>query len=153
MLYKFLRLKVNIYRYFEFQSNTTTDSLSYHLYTNVMICKLRKLILEVSVELKIYFIYSVCLYRMKILHLHSCCLFLVKKSKTLYSGHLVIADTFIRNRRCQLWTGLTVLYDVYFFKLNTSKVALIIWIYILRKLNTQIPREKTGKSGSLICNL
>ena len=58
MLYKFLRLKVNIYRYFEFQSNTTTDSLSNHLYTNVMICKLRKLILEVSVELKIYFIYT-----------------------------------------------------------------------------------------------
>ena len=126
MLYKFLRLKVNIYRYFEFQSNTTTDSLSNHLYTNVMICKLRKLILEVSVELKIYFIYCLLVSYEKYPSSSFMLSFLVKKSKTLYSGHLVIADTFFRNSRCQLWTGLTVLYDVYFFKLNTSKVALII---------------------------
>ena len=42
------------------------------------------------------FIYTVYSYRMKkILHLNSCCHFLPQKSKTLYSGHLVIADTFL----------------------------------------------------------
>ena len=38
----------------------------------------------------------------KILYLNFCCLFLPQNSKTLYSGHLVIADTFFRNRRCPL---------------------------------------------------
>ena len=47
--------------------------------------------------------------KIKILNLNLCCLFLPKKSKTLYSGHLVLADTFFRNRRCPLLTGLTVL--------------------------------------------
>ena len=47
-------------------------------------------------DLKIYFIYTVYSYRMKkILHLHLCCLFWPKKSKTLYRGHLVIANTFL----------------------------------------------------------
>ena len=54
-----------------------------------------KVILEVSLDLKIYFIYTVYSYLMKkILHLNLCCLFLSKKSKTLHSGHLVVADTF-----------------------------------------------------------
>ena len=34
--------KKHLYRYFESQSKTTIDSLSSHLYTNVMICKLKK---------------------------------------------------------------------------------------------------------------
>ena len=52
----------------------------------------------VSIDLKIYFIYNIYSYRMnKILHLNFCCIFLPKKSKTIYSGHLVIADTFFRN--------------------------------------------------------
>ena len=84
------RVKYKVYRFIESQSNTTIDSLSSHLYTNVMICKLKKLIIEVSSDLKIYFIYSVYSYRMKkILHLNSHCLFLLKKSKTLYSGHFI----------------------------------------------------------------
>ena len=52
----------------------------------------------VSIDLKINFIYNIYSYRMnKILHLNFCCIFLPKKSKTIYSGHLVIADTFFRN--------------------------------------------------------
>ena len=90
-----LDLKVNAIMYFESHSNTT--SLYSHLYPNVMICKLKKLILEVSLDLKVYFIYTVYSYRIKkILHLNFCSLFLLKKSKTLYSGHLVIADTFFQ---------------------------------------------------------
>ena len=55
-----------------------------------------KVILEVSLDLKIFFIYTLYSYRMKkILHLNFCCLFLPKKSKTLYGGHLLIADTFL----------------------------------------------------------
>ena len=55
-----------------------------------------KVILEVSLDLKIFFIYTLYSYRMKkILHLNVCCLFLPKKSKTLYGGHLLIADTFL----------------------------------------------------------
>ena len=51
-----------------------------------------KVILEVSLDLKIYSVCTVYSYRMiKIVHLNSCC-----KSKTLYSGHLVIADIFLR---------------------------------------------------------
>ena len=34
--------KKHLYRYFESQSKTTIDSLSSHLYTIVMICKLKK---------------------------------------------------------------------------------------------------------------
>ena len=51
--------------HFKSQSNTRIDSISSHLYTSVMICKLKKLILEVSLDLKIYFIYSVYSYCMK----------------------------------------------------------------------------------------
>ena len=52
----------------------------------------------VSIDLKINFIYNIYSYRMnKILHLNFCCIFLPKKSKTIYSGHLVIANTFFRN--------------------------------------------------------
>ena len=76
-----------VYKYFESQSNTSTDSLSSHLCTIVMICKLKKLILKVSLVLKIYFIYTVYSYRMEIILLNLCCLFLLKKSITLYSGH------------------------------------------------------------------
>ena len=36
-------------------------------------------------------------------------LFLPKKSKALYGGHLVIADTFFRNCRCPLQTDFTVI--------------------------------------------
>ena len=62
-----------------------------------------KVILEVSLDLKIYFIYTVYSFRMKkILHLNLCCLFLPKKSKIPHSGHLVVADTFFRNLRCLL---------------------------------------------------
>ena len=51
-----------------------------------------KVILEVSLDLKIYSVCTVYSYRMiKIVHLNSCC-----KSKTLYSWHLVIADIFLR---------------------------------------------------------
>ena len=42
------------------------------------------------------------LYEKKILFLNLCCLFLPKKPKTLYNGHLVIADTFFSNRMCPL---------------------------------------------------
>ena len=63
----------------------------------------KKVIIEGYLDLKIYFIYTVYLYRMKnILDLNFCCLFLPKKSKTLYSGHLVIANAFLRNSRCPL---------------------------------------------------
>ena len=63
----------------------------------------KKVIIEGYLDLKIYFIYTVYLYRMKnILNLNFCCLFLPKKSKTLYSGHLVIANAFLRNSRCPL---------------------------------------------------
>ena len=42
------------------------------------------------------FIYTAYSYRMKkILHLNFCCLFLPQNSKTLYSGHLDMADTFL----------------------------------------------------------
>ena len=53
------------------------DWLSFQsLNTNVMIYKLKKLILEVSLDLKTYLNYSVGLYYMKkTLHLNSCCLF------------------------------------------------------------------------------
>ena len=52
--------------------------------------------LEVYLDLKIHFIYIGYSYRMKkILDLNFCCLFLTENSKTLYSGHLVIADTFL----------------------------------------------------------
>ena len=73
------------------------DSLSSHLYTIVINYKQKKLILEVSLDFKIYFIYTVYWYRMKkITLLNFCCLFfLLKKFKTLYSGHLVIEDTFL----------------------------------------------------------
>ena len=43
-------------------------------------------------------IYSYCM--KKILHLNICCLFLPRKSEDLYSGHLVVANTFFRDRRC-----------------------------------------------------
>ena len=48
------------------------------------------MILEVSLDLKIYFIFTVYSHCMKkILHLNFCCLFfLPEKSITLYSGHL-----------------------------------------------------------------
>ena len=50
-----------------------------------MICKLKKLILEVSLDLEIYFIYTVyCFIYQEILHLNFCCHFLLKKSETLY---------------------------------------------------------------------
>ena len=62
-----------------------------------------KVILEVTLDLKIYFIYIVYSYRMKKSSiLISVVFFLHQKSKTIYSGHLVIADTFFRNRRCPL---------------------------------------------------
>ena len=62
-----------------------------------------KVILKVFLDLKIYFNHTVYLYRMKnILHLNLRCLFLPKKSKTLYSGNLVIAVTLFRNHRCPL---------------------------------------------------
>ena len=52
--------------------------------------------IKVSLDLKIYFIYTVYSYRMKkIFCLNFCCLFLPKKSKTLYSGHLVTEDIFL----------------------------------------------------------
>ena len=52
----------------------------------------------VSIDLKIYFIYNIYSYRVnKILHLNFCCIFLPKKSRTIYSGHLVIVDIFFRN--------------------------------------------------------
>ena len=87
--------------------------------------KKNKVILEVSLDLKIYFIYTVYSYRMKkILLLNLCCLFLPKKSKTLYSGHLVITDTFFRNRRCLLWTGLTVCSNFVLFQ-----IIRIAWFY------------------------
>ena len=55
-----------------------------------------KVILEVYLDLKIYFIYTVYSSRMKkTLHLNFGCLFLPKKSETLYSGHLVITHTFL----------------------------------------------------------
>ena len=73
-------------------------------HTDVMICKLKKLKLEVSFDLKIYLNYSVGLYHMKNSSILIHVVFFA-----LYSGHLVIADTFLRNRRCPLYTGLTYL--------------------------------------------
>ena len=52
------------------------------------------MILEVYLDLKMYFIYTVYFYRMKKpLHLNFCCLFFAQKTKILYSGDLVIVDT------------------------------------------------------------
>ena len=52
-----------------------------------------KVVLE---DFKIYIIYIVHSYHMKkICRLNFSCLFLPKHSKTLYSGHLVIEDTFL----------------------------------------------------------
>ena len=74
-----------------------------------MICKLKKLMLEASLDLKIYFIYTVYSYRMKkMLQFNLCCLFLLTKSKTLYSRYLVIVNTFlvitgVRYRQVQLY--------------------------------------------------
>ena len=63
----------------------------------------------VSLDLEIRFMYNVYSYHMKkIVHLNFCWLFLPKTSKALYSGHLVIVDTYFRNRRCPLETDLTV---------------------------------------------
>ena len=88
--------KEKVYRYLEYQSNSPTDSFFNHLYMILMICKLKKLILEVSSDLKIYLICTAYSCHMKkILHINFCCLFLIKNSKTLYSRHLVIAYTFL----------------------------------------------------------
>ena len=47
-------------------------------------------------------------------------IFSSKKCKTLYSGHLLIADTFFRNRRCALSRGLAVFkLTLYATKLTT----------------------------------
>ena len=73
-------------RYFESQSKATTDCLSSHLYTNVMICQLKKFGSHCSV-------YPYCM--KKILRLNFGCLFLPKKFKTLYSGYLALADNFL----------------------------------------------------------
>ena len=66
-----------------------------------------KLVLEITLNLKIYFIYTVYSYRTKkSLHLNLCYLFLPKKSQTLYSGHLIIAGNFFgtaRVRYRQVW--------------------------------------------------
>ena len=45
--------KKKVYRYLESQSNTLINSFSNHLYMILMICKLKKLILEVSLDLKV----------------------------------------------------------------------------------------------------
>ena len=83
-----------------------------------------KTILEVSRDLKIYF-YTVFVHRTKkIIHLNSCCILYPKKSKTLYSGHLDIADTFLRRRRCLLKTGFTV-----------KQISFAVWILQARQLN------------------
>ena len=63
--------------------------------------KKSKVILEISLNLKIYF-YSLLAFYEKILHLNFCDPFFAKNSKTLYSGHLIIVDTFFRNRKCLL---------------------------------------------------
>ena len=66
-----------------------------------------KLVLEITLDLKIYFIYTIYSYRTKkSLHLNLCYLFLPKKSQTLYSGHLIIAGNFFgtaRVRYRQVW--------------------------------------------------
>ena len=66
-----------------------------------------KLVLEITLNLKIYFIYTVYSYRTKkSLHLNLCYLFLPKKSQILYSGHLIIAGNFFgtaRVRYRQVW--------------------------------------------------
>ena len=73
------------------------------LIENVEQMKLKNQKTKVSLDLKIYFIYIVYSYRMKKSSiLISVVFFLHQKSKTIYSGHLVIADTFFRNRRCPL---------------------------------------------------
>ena len=59
----------------------------------------------------------------KILYLNSSCIFLPQKSKTLYSGHLVIAGTFFRNHKCPLSTGLTVYNTQY--DLDTVQIVII----------------------------
>ena len=56
--------------------------------------KSKKVILEVSLDLKIYFIYIVYLYRMKKNPSYFLLSFFARKIKTLYSRYLVIADTF-----------------------------------------------------------
>ena len=63
-----------------------------------------KVTLEVSLGFKIYFIYTVYSHEKKILIFDFP--FLPKKSKTLHSRHLVIADTFLGNagvRYRQVW--------------------------------------------------
>ena len=73
------------------------------LIENVEQMQLKNQKTKVSLDLKIYFIYIVYSYRMKKSSiLISVVFFLHQKSKTIYSGHLVIADTFFRNRRCPL---------------------------------------------------
>ena len=76
--------------------------------------KIKKVILEVSLVLKIYFIYTVYSYLMKnTVHLNFCRFFSPKKSKTLYSGHLVIADTFRCSLYRQSWLYVKLEYDIH----------------------------------------
>ena len=66
------------------------------LIENVEQMKLKNKKLEVSLNLKIFFIYTVFLYRMR-KNLPSSFLlpFFPQKSKTLFDGHIVIADSFL----------------------------------------------------------
>ena len=51
---------------------------------------------------KFYLYCSLVSYEKNILYLSFSSIFLPKNSKTLYSGHLVIADTFFRDRKSPL---------------------------------------------------
>ena len=84
-----------------------------------------KVILEVSLDLKIYFIFCLLVWYEKILHLSLCCLFLTKKSKTTqrtpgFSWHIFLGTAGVRYR--QFWL---------YFKFNSQviwNVKLLIWI-------------------------
>ena len=78
--------------FIEANRNDHLNMIFNELIENVEQVKLKnrkKVILEISLDLKIYFIFIVYSYHMKkkIPHLTFCCLFLLEKCKTLYSGH------------------------------------------------------------------
>ena len=112
----------------------------------------RKVILEVSIDFKIYFIYTAYSYRMKkILHLNLCCLVLPKNPKTLYSGHLVIGDTFLRYSRCPLSTGLTVgghlsnLFYIGYWLKTSERVSFRLKSFVALALIRSIKLSNSGR--------
>ena len=90
--------------FIEVNGNDHLNMIFNELIENVgqMKLKIKNKVIEVSLDLKICFIYTGHSYRMKkILHLNPCCLFLPKNPKVYiaepgYSGH------FFRNRRCPI---------------------------------------------------